>query len=118
LRAKKASYEELTDPLNDKINASLTNRAWAKLSIARARARYFDPDNDPYDLPNPMLELHHEVLELSGAIDGARRRDLVEVTKTNQAPENALSVNVQGAPNDNGNGNGNVMVSREKRGLL
>lgn len=73
MKEPRSAWEELTDPANERILGTLTNRAWRKMARVMARAQY-------YDTPVPV-DVLHTALQMSGSIGGDHRKDLVEAVR-------------------------------------
>lgn len=92
MHRNRAPIEELTKPENEKINGTLTPRAWAKLSVLEARAKFYAPGMDPAKVEHPMAGLIHTARQSSGSVRGEHRKDLVEGMKAQGGGAVGLSV--------------------------
>jgi hypothetical protein len=88
-RRRRAAHEELTDKKNARILGTLTSRAWRKLAVLEARAKYLDLSVPPEKLEHPLKGLIQSAIESSGSIGGEHRKDLVEAIKNSPPPPSA-----------------------------
>jgi hypothetical protein len=74
--------QEMTDPLNRRVLATLSSKTWHGLAVCQLAADWWRPTNDlAYleEIQNPLGDLIQTAMESSGAIQGKHRGDLRDV---------------------------------------
>jgi len=97
-------HEEVVGEKNERQLATLTPEAWHGLVVLRARSAFFDMDALLDEVEHPTEGLIHEALQMSGAIGGEHRKDIVESLRatvggaTNPGLSLPININPQAAP--------------------
>lgn len=92
MKQRRAGYQELTDPDNERILGTLTSRAWGKLAVLSTRSAYYNQKLEELGTINPLDCLIHEARQSSGSIKGEHRKDLVEGIRGAQMPKQGLGM--------------------------
>lgn len=96
MRKTRATHEDLVDPERERVLATLTPRAWAKLSVLEARSQWYSmtPEEIVAKDFDPMDEVLHTARQSSGSIGGQHRRDIVDAMRVSTQPQTGLSLQV------------------------